>query len=112
VIWSCRVLESFNADFLKPRNQTIFDIVKQIQQDSLLYGEYILYSQVEKVRRREQLFKVFHYAEQFFESQMKGEWEYSLARDYAGIIIQSNWAVVGQKKKKSLKDRLKKLLQG
>ncbi len=112
VIWSCRVLESFNEDFLKPRNQTIFDIIKQIRQDSLLYGEYFLYSGVEKAVPREQLFKVFHYAEQFFESQMKGEWDYSLAKQYAGIIIQSNWATVREKTRKTIGDRLKKLLHG
>ena len=109
VIWSCRVLEHFNQEFLKPRNQTIFDIVQEIRQDSLLYGEYFLYSNVEKAVKREQLFKVFHYAEQFYESQMKGEWEYSLAQDYAGIIIQSNWATARTKKKKGLKERLRKL---
>ena len=109
VIWSCRVLERFNEDFLKSKNQTIFDIVKQIRQDSLLYGEYFLYSKVEKAVQREQLFKVFHYAEQFFESQAKGESEYSLAKEYAGIIIQSNWATITEKRKKTIADRLKKL---
>ena len=110
VIWSCGVLESFNRDYLEPRKQTIFDIIKQVRHDSLLYGEYLLYSGVEKAVPREQLFKVFHYAEQFYESQMKGEWEYSLARDYAGIIIQSNWATIQEKKRKTLADRVKKLL--
>jgi len=94
VIWSCGVLESFNTDFLGPRKQTIFDIIKQIKQDSLLYGEYFLHSNTEKAVQRDQLFKVFHYAEQFYESQMKGEWDYTLARDYAGIIVQSNWATI------------------
>jgi len=112
VIWSCRVLAHFNEKFLKSRNQTIFNVIQEIRQDSLLYGEYFLYSNVEKAVKREQLFKVFHYAEQFFESQMKGEWEYSLAKAYAGIIIQSNWATVGQKKQKSIGDRLKKIFQG
>lgn len=111
VIWSCGVLESLNQDFLKSRNQTIFDIIQQVRHDSLLYGEYLLYSGVEKAVPREQLFKVFHYAEQFYESQMKGEWDYSLAKDYAGIIIQSNWATIQEKKRKSLADSLKKLLR-
>ncbi len=111
VIWSCRVLEHFNEKFLKSRNQTIFSIIQQIRQDSLLYGEYFLYSNVEKAKRREQLFKVFHYPEQFYESQMKGDWDYSLAKEYAGVIIQSNWAVLREKRRKTVKDRLKKLLR-
>jgi len=111
VIWSCRVLESFNEDFLKSRNQTIFDIVQKIRSEIFLYGEYFLYSKVEKAVQREQFFKVFHYAEQFFESQMKGESELSLSRDYAGIIMQSNWTNLN-KKKKTIRDRLKKLFRG
>jgi len=108
IIWSCRVLESLSADFLKPRNQTIYDIVQQVRNEALIYGEYLLHSKLEKAVPREQLFKVFHYAEQFFESQMKGESEYSLSKNYAGIIMQSNWTNLGNRKK-TLRDRLSRL---
>jgi hypothetical protein len=36
------------------------------------------------------LFLFYHYAEQFFEDQMKGESEQSLAERYLGIVMQSN----------------------
>ena len=108
VIWSCGVLESLYEDYLKPNQKTIFELILELRHDSLVYGEYFMHSGIEKAVQREQLFKVFHYAEQFFESQMLGEWEYSLAKDYAGIIIQSNWSSIRTKKKKTLRDRLRK----
>jgi len=43
-------------------------------------------------------FKVYHYPEQFYESQYWGEWDISLAKDYMGVVIQSNWAKPDLKK--------------
>jgi len=70
-----------------------------------LYGEFLLHSQLIPVIPIEPMFKFFHYAEQFFESQMKGESEFSLSKNYFGIVMQSNWTTI--KVKKPTKTRLK-----
>ena len=54
------------------------------------------------------MFKCFLYAEDFYLSQMQGENEHSLARDYFGICVQSNWALI--REKKTVRTRLQKHL--
>ena len=109
LIAACEVLENLYHDYLQTKGQTIFQLLQQARHDSLLYGEYYLHSRVIEAKPREQLFKVFHYPEQFFESQMKGESELSLSKDYVGIIMQSNWTNLGEAKR-GFFDRLKRLL--
>ncbi|MFO7554342.1 MAG: hypothetical protein R6W88_03990 [Desulfobacterales bacterium] len=105
LIWSCRVLKSFYEDYLKTNNKTIYEILYKYPCEMQLYGEFLLHSQLIPVIPIEPMFKVFHYAEQFFESQMKGESEFSLLKKYFGIVMQSNWTTI--KEKKPTKTRLK-----
>lgn len=58
-----------------------------------------MFSKVIPIRPIVPLFKIYHYAEQFFEAQMLGEWEYSLSPDYLGVVIQSNWGRLPEPKK-------------
>jgi len=105
LIWSCRVLNSLHEDYLIPNNKTIYEILYKYPCEMQLYGEFLLYSKLIPVIPIEPPFKVFHYAEQFFESQMKGESEFSLSKNYSGIVMQSNWTTI--KVKKPTKTRLK-----
>ena len=109
LIWSCRVLESLYEDYLKPRNKSIFEMLYEYPSEMHLYGEYLLYSKVIPFIPVGELFKVFHYAEQFFESQMRGESELSISEKYFGIVMQSNWTTIRKKKKTST--RLKKFFR-
>lgn len=99
MIWSCCVLQSLYEDYIKQNDTTIFQILQEYPCEMQLYGEYLLYSKLIPLIPIEPMFKVFHYAEQFLESQMLGESEFSLAQDYFGIVIQSNWATIDKKKK-------------
>jgi hypothetical protein len=99
LIWSCNVLESLYKDYLKPNNLTIFDLLQEYNCEMQLYGEYLLFSKIIPVIPIDPLFKVYHYAEQFFESQMKGESDFSLSKKYLGVVVQSNWAKLPEKKK-------------
>lgn len=99
LIWSCKVLESLYRDYLKPDNRTLFDLLQEYNCEMQLYGEYLLFSNVIPIIPIEPLFKVYHYAEQFFEAQMNGESEFSLAGTYYGVVLQSNWAKLPEKKK-------------
>ena len=107
LIWSCKVLESLYKDYLRPNSISIFDLLQEYHCEMQLYGEYLLFSKIIPVRPIDPLFKVYHYAEQFFEAQMKGESEFSLSKTYLGIVLQSNWAKLPEGKKPPLV-RLKK----
>lgn len=109
LVWSCRVLKSLYEDYLKPKNLSIFNLLRDYPCEMQLYGEYLHYSKLIPIIPVQPIFKVFHYPEQFFESQMKGESEYSLSKKYLGIVFQSNWSKIKEKKK--IKDRIKSHLK-
>lgn len=92
LIWSCKVLKHLYEDFLVPRNQTIFTLLLKYPCEMQLYGEYLYYSKTIPIVTKKPLFKVYHYDEQFFREQEYGQNEYSLSKDYLGIVMQSNWA--------------------
>ncbi len=109
IIWSCRVLKSLYEDYAKPNNISIYEVLYRYPCEMQLYGEYLLHSKLIPFIPIEPIFKVFHYAEQFFESQILGESEFSLSKNYFGIIMQSNWTTIKEKKKTSI--RLKKIFR-
>lgn len=105
-IWSVKVLRSLSEDYLESRQQTIFELLCKYPCETQLYGEYLHFSHVIPIHPRPCMFKCFLYLDDFYISQTNGEYEYSLAKDYFGICMQSNWAKI-QGKKGSVK-RLKK----
>ncbi len=109
LLWSSAVLESLD-DYLAKKQMTIFELLYKYPCEMQLYGEYLISSGKYEIVPSEPFFKVFHYLEQFCESQQNGEGEYSLAEHFMGIVIQSNWA--GQKtKKKNDLARFKRFLR-
>jgi hypothetical protein len=105
LVWSCRVLNSLYEDYLKPKNLSIFSLLQDYPCEMQLYGEYLHYSKLIPIIPVQPIFKVFHYPEQFFESQMKGESEDSISKNYLGIVYQSNWSKIKERKK--IKERIK-----
>ena len=99
LIWSCKVLQSLYEDYLKLKNKTIFELLQKYPCEMQLYGEYLLFSKTIPLIPIDPLFKIYHYADQFFEAQMNGESEFSLSKKYLGIVIQSNWANLPEPKK-------------
>lgn len=106
IIWSCAVLESLYADYLLPHNKTLFELLYQYPCEIQLYGEYIHHSKVIPIHPKAEMFKTFHFADDFMISQMKGEYEYAFSKQYFGICMQSNWTSF--EKKKNTVGRLKK----
>lgn len=106
IIWSCKVLESFYLDYLLPQKKTLYEMLYDYPCETQLYGEYLHYSKVIPVKGISHMFKSYYHADDFYISQMMGEYEYSLAKEYFGICYQSNWAKIKEKKKNS--ERLKK----
>jgi hypothetical protein len=111
LLWSTEVMQGLHQDFLSRQGVSVYEFFRNHPCEINLYAEYLLSSLKVPFVPRAPFFKVFHYPEQFFESQYLGEWDRSLAENYMGIVIQSNWAKPDlKKKKKTLIDRVKVLL--
>lgn len=106
IVWSVAVLESFNNDHLKRIGKNMYEFLYDYPCETQLYGEYLHAGKVIPIHPHPFLFRSFLYADEFYISQMQGENEYSIAKDFHGICMQSNWALIRGKKK--TKDRLKK----
>jgi len=102
LIWTRKVLESLYEDYLRPNHITIFDLLQEYHCEMQLYGEYLLFSRIIPVMPIDPLFKVYHYADQFLEAQIKGESDFSLSQRYLGVVMQSNWAKLPERKKPPL----------
>lgn len=102
LIWSSSLLHSLYEDFLLPNKKSIYSLLIEYPCEMQLYGEYLLFSNNMPLRPISPLFKIYHYAEQFFAEQEQGMSEYRLSEDYLGVILQSNWAKLTDKKKPPL----------
>ncbi len=98
LIWSTIVLQHFNEEFLVGLGKNVYEFLVDYPCETQIYGEYLHASQVIPVRPHAFLFRSFLYADEFYVSQMQGECEYSIAQDYFGICLQSNWALIQEKK--------------
>jgi hypothetical protein len=68
-IWSAKVWESLESEYLQPKGMTLWDLVTPI----------------------EPLFRVYHYDWQYFILKRLGETEIKLKSNYLGVLYQSNW---------------------
>ena len=106
IIWSVRILEAFNREYLASRGKNIYEILYEYPCETQLYGEYMHHAHTGVLKPHAHMFKSFYHADDFYISQELGENEYSLSKTYAGICIQSNWARLPEKK--NTRDRLMK----
>ena len=84
------------------------------------YGESLIAYQAIPVYPREQLFRHYHYENQYWIDRALGYTEKNLSNNYLGIVYQSNWQIwkhYGKKRKpfasllwRLLKRQLKKLV--
>lgn len=105
IIWSSRVLTHLYEKYLIPNEKSIFRLLADHPCETFLYGYYLMHTQCMPVFPRPHMFKNFDYADEFIASEIMGENEYSIAKKYWGICMQSNWALF--KEKKSMAERLK-----
>jgi len=109
VVWSTHVLKNLHEEYLPEKNKNIYELLEEYPCELHLYGEYVHKSNKIPIFPIGPLFKVFHYAEQFYESQIMGESEYSISKEYLGIVMQSNWSVANNRK--TIFDRIRKRLR-
>ena len=90
-IWSAKVWQSLDAQYLQPKGITLWDLVTPEHPESLLYGEALHNYQAIPVRAIESLFRIYHYDWQFYLSRRLGETVDKLKQNFMGVIYQSAW---------------------
>ncbi len=90
-VWSAKVWDSLDKQYLEPREITLWDLVSPEHPETLIYGEALLKYGAIPVVAIEPLFRVYHYDWQYFLMRRLGETEGKLAINYLGVLYQSNW---------------------
>jgi hypothetical protein len=90
-IWSAKVWESLDQNYLKPRGMTFWDICTPEHPETLLYLEALLNFQAIPLHPIEQLFRVYYYDWHYFLLRRMGESPSKLQQNYLGVIYQSSW---------------------
>lgn len=90
-IWSAKVWESLDQQFLQPKGMILWDLITAEHPESLIYGEALLKYQAIPVRMIEPLFRIYHYNWQYYFSRRVGETEENLRQNFMGVIYQSAW---------------------
>ena len=111
-IWSAKVWESLDQNYLKPRGMTFWDLCTPEYPETLLYLESLLNFQVIPLHPIEQLFRVYYYDWHYFLLRRLGESTAKLKENYLGIIYQSSWDLsldYGGSQKSIVSRALKKL---
>jgi len=90
-LWSRKVWESLDVHYLTPRGMNFLDAVLLCGSEFTWYGESLIHFRAIPIFPREQLFKHYHYEHQLWADQILGYTEKVLAKDYLGVVYQSNW---------------------
>lgn len=90
-IWSAKVWESLDREYLQPRNLNFWDVSRDDHPETLLYLEALLNYQAIPLYPIEQLFRTYYYDWQYYLLRRMGETEGKLKANYLGVVYQSNW---------------------
>lgn len=90
-IWSAKVWESLDQEYLQPRKLHFWDISSDDHPETLLYLEALLNYRAIPLYPIEQLFRIYYYDWQYYLLRRMGETEHRLKANYLGLIYQSNW---------------------
>jgi hypothetical protein len=88
-IWSCKVWQSLEENYLIPNNITFADLIEANGSEFTWYGEWLLYSQSIRLMPKGPLFKNYHYPHQY---DFDKHYQYNLdkiSKLYMGIGMQS-----------------------
>jgi len=90
-LWSRRVWQDLAEKFLAPQGKTLLDAVLLCPSELTWYGESLLKFRSIPIWPREELFRHYHHEHQYWTDQKLGYTPEILAKDYLGIVFQSNW---------------------
>ena len=107
-IWSSEVWLSLESNFLTPNSKSFLDIILEHGSEFTWYGEALLKYRAIPVYPREELFKHYHYYDQFILERIMGVNDSLIRNDYLGKVMQSSWdkAITHKSAQKSLSSRL------
>ncbi len=92
-LWSAKVWKSFDEHYLTPKNLNFLDAILYCGSEFTWYGESLVNYQAIPIYPREQLFRHYHYENQLWIDRLLGYTETKLAKDYMGVVYQSNWQI-------------------
>ena len=90
-IWSTKVWQSLDKEFLQPNAISLWDFISSDHPETLIYGETLLRYRAIPLIAIEPLFRTYHYDWQYYLMRRLGETEQKLKQNYLGIIYQSAW---------------------
>jgi Family of unknown function (DUF6492) len=92
-LWSSKVWQALDTQWLAPKNQTIWDAIAFCPSEAQWYGEALLHLESIPVSPIEPLFRVYHFDWQYDLYRKWGESTRTLSDQYLGVCLQSNWEV-------------------
>lgn len=91
VIWNAKVWKDLESQMLIPNGMNLLDAICLIPSEGFWYGEALLKFNSIPVKPRAPLFKAYLYFEEYEEDARVGCNESVLAKNYLGVVYQSNW---------------------
>lgn len=88
-LWSVKVFEHMKEHYLTPNNLTFEDLLSYVPGELIWYGEYLLASEAIRIVPCESWFKPFHYLQQMIDYKQQGNTEYTLSKNFLGIVMPS-----------------------
>jgi hypothetical protein len=91
VVWSGHVWKDLDERYLQPRDMTIIDAINAHPGELRWYGEALIAFGSIPILPIEPLFRCYHYEEQYYFWKRLGETNETIAKNYLGVCMQSNW---------------------
>lgn len=90
VIWSSKVWQSLEEEYIKPNGLTFQGLINTISSEFTWYGEWLLVKKPIELWPIEPIFKVFHYMPEYQQFKISGYTEEHWAQNYLGVVMQSS----------------------
>ena len=90
-LWSSEVWRSLDEEYLRPRGINLWDAIVQNPSEFTWYGESLLKFRAIPIWPRGELFKHYHYENEYWLDKKLRIKEEQIALDYLGVVYQSNW---------------------
>lgn len=91
VIWSRKVWESLETNYLKPNGLTFEDAIQSIPSEFTWYGEWLLTNKDIPIYPRGAIFRSFHYKHLYELERSWGLTVQKISKYYLGYILPSDW---------------------
>jgi hypothetical protein len=90
-VWSGRVWRDLDEKHLAPRGETLVEAIDRAPSEFTWYGEALLRFGSIPLCARSEYFRFYHYEHQYWLDRRRRVTEASLAKDWLGVVYQSNW---------------------